>query len=104
MLWVYASTGTFQLPDLAQLAATHSISGNSAALWLASLAFLAAFAVKVPAFPLQGWLSDAIAEAPTSAVMVLAGKLGLYSILRFSFNTFPYQSGHITPLVTTLSA
>src|SRR5207302_3605929 len=31
MLWVYASTGTFQLPDLAQLAANHSISGNSAA-------------------------------------------------------------------------
>jgi len=35
MLWIYARTGTFQLPDLAQLAATHSISGNSAALWRA---------------------------------------------------------------------
>ncbi len=104
MLWVYASTGTFQLPDLAQLAATHSISGNSAALWLASLAFLVAFAVKVPAFPLHGWLSDAVAEAPTAAVMVLAGKLGLYSILRFSFSIFPEQSRQIAPLMIALGA
>jgi NADH-quinone oxidoreductase subunit M len=104
MLWVYASTGTFQLPDLAQLAATHSISSNSAALWLASLAFLVAFAVKVPAFPLHGWLCDAIAEAPTAAVMVLAGKLGLYSILRFSFSIFPDQSREIAPLMIALGA
>jgi NADH-quinone oxidoreductase subunit M len=104
MLWVYASTGTFQLPELAQLASTHSISGNSAALWLASLAFLVAFAVKVPAFPLHGWLSDAIAEAPTAAVMVLAGKLGLYSILRFSFSIFPDQSRQIAPLMIALGA
>ena len=60
-------------------------------MWLASLAFLLAFAVKVPVFPLHGWLSDAIAEAPTAAVMVLAGKLGLYSILRFSFGIFPAE-------------
>ncbi len=64
MLWLYAKTGTFDIPALAQLAATHSISPDSAALWLASLAFLAAFAVKVPIFPLHGWLSDAVSEAP----------------------------------------
>ena len=104
MLWIYAKTGTFQLPDLAQLAATHSISGNTAALWLASLAFLFAFAVKVPIFPLHGWLSDAVAEAPTAAVMVLVGKLGLYSILRFSFSIFPEQSRHIAPLMIALGA
>jgi len=104
MLWVYARTGTFQLPELTQLAATHGISDNSAALWLASLAFLVAFAVKVPVFPLHGWLSDAIAEAPTAAVMVLAGKLGLYSILRFSFSIFPEQSRHIAPLMIALGA
>ena len=70
MLWLYARTGTFQLPELAQLAAAHNISGNDAALWLASLSFLIAFAVKVPVFPLHGWLTDAISEAPTAAVMV----------------------------------
>ncbi len=104
MLWIYSKTGTFQLPDLAQLASTHSISSDSSALWLASLAFLVAFAVKVPVFPLHGWLSDAVSEAPTAAVMVLMGKLGLYSILRFSFSIFPDQSRHIAPLMIALGA
>ena len=104
ILWLYVKTGTFDLPQLAQLAAAHSISGNSAALWLCSLAFLVAFAVKVPVFPLHGWLSDAISEAPTAAVMVLAGKLGLYSILRFSFGIFPEQSHRIAPLMLALGA
>lgn len=104
MLWVYAQTGTFDLPKLIQFASAHSISANSTALWLASLAFLGAFAVKVPVFPLHGWLSDAIAEAPTAAVMVIAGKLGLYSILRFSFGIFPEQSRHIAPLMIALGA
>ncbi len=104
ILWVYDKTGTFDLPRLATLAAAHQISGNTAALWLCSLAFLLAFAVKVPIFPLHGWLRDAIAEAPTAAVMVLAGKTGLYSILRFSFAIFPEQSHRIAPLMVALGA
>ncbi len=51
MLWLYARTGTFDFPTLAALAARHAISSNTAALWLASLAFLLAFAVKVPVVP-----------------------------------------------------
>jgi NADH-quinone oxidoreductase subunit M len=104
MLWLYARTGTFQFPELAQLAAAHNISGSESALWLASLSFLIAFAVKVPVFPLHGWLTDAVSEAPTAAVMVLVGKLGLYSILRFSFGIFPEQSRHIAPLLIALGA
>ena len=104
MLWLYARTGTFDLPTLAALAAQHAISPNSAALWLASLAFLFAFAVKVPVFPLHGWLAGAIEEAPTAAVMVLAGKTGLYSILRFSFGIFPAESHRIAPLMIALGA
>ncbi len=104
MIWLYIQTGTFDLPKLSALAATHSISANSAALWLGSLAFLFAFAVKVPVFPLHGWLSDAIFEAPTAAVMVLAGKTGLYSILRFSFAIFPAESHRIAPLMIALGA
>ena len=105
MLWLYARTGTFDLPQLQHLAAistpfppTTPPSGS------ASLAFLLAFAVKVPIFPLHGWLVDAIAEAPTAAVMVLAGKLGLYSILRFSFGIFPDQMHRIAPLMIALGA
>ena len=104
ILWLYVKTGTFQLPRLAELARAHAIAGAPAALWLCSLAFLLAFAVKVPIFPLHGWLKDAIAEAPTAAVMVLAGKTGLYSLLRFSFGIFPDQSRHIAPLMVALGA
>ncbi len=104
MLWLYARTGTFDVVTLEALAAAHHISPNNHALWLCSLAFLIAFAVKVPIFPLHGWLSDAMQEAPTAAVMVLAGKLGLYSILRFSFGIFPEQSRHIAPLLIALGA
>ncbi len=103
MLWLYAQTGTFDLPTLAALAARHAISPNPAALWIASLGFLLAFSVKVPVFPLHGWLVDAIAEAPTAAVMVLAGKTALYSILRFSFSIFPEQSHRIAPLMIALA-
>ena len=71
---------------------------------LASLGFLLAFAVKVPIFPLHGWLVDAICEAPTAAVMVLAGKTALYSMLRFSFAIFPEQSRRIAPLMIALGA
>lgn len=104
MIWLYVQTGTFDVPTLQALAAAHRISPNAGALWLCSLAFLVAFAVKVPIFPLHGWLSEAMQEAPTAAVMVLAGKLGLYSILRFSFSIFPDQSRHIAPLLIALGA
>ncbi len=104
ILWLYAKTGTFDMPVLAQMAAAHTISSNPAALWLASLAFLVAFAVKVPVFPLHGWLAEAVSEAPTAAVMVLVGKLGLYSILRFSFGIFPAQTHYIAPLMIALGA
>jgi NADH-quinone oxidoreductase subunit M len=103
MLWLYAQTGTFDLPTLATLAAEHAISPNAAALWIASLGFLVAFSVKIPVFPLHGWLADAIAEAPTAAVMVLAGKTALYSILRFSFSIFPEQSHRVAPLMIALA-
>ncbi|HWZ51480.1 MAG TPA: NADH-quinone oxidoreductase subunit M [Granulicella sp.] len=104
VLWLYVQTGTFDIPALTRLATVHGISSNHAALWLASLAFLLAFAVKIPVFPLHGWLKDAVQEAPTAAVMVLAGKLGLYSILRLSFGIFPDQSRHIAPLMIALGA
>jgi NADH-quinone oxidoreductase subunit M len=104
MLWIYAQVHTFDLPTLAGLAAQHRISANGAALWLASLGLLFAFAVKVPIFPLHGWLVDAVSEAPTAAVMVLAGKTALYSMLRYSFAIFPDQSHRIAPLMIALGA
>ena len=104
ILWLYNLTGTFDLPVLQALAAHHAIAAPPAALLLCSIAFLVAFAVKVPVFPLHGWLQEAVTEAPTAAVIVLAGKLGLYSILRFSFGIFPDQSRHVAPVLIALGA
>jgi NADH-quinone oxidoreductase subunit M len=104
ILWLYNLTGTFDLPALQALAANHAIAATPTALLLCSIAFLVAFAVKVPIFPLHGWLQEAVTEAPTAAVMVLAGKLGIYSILRFSFGIFPDQSRHIAPVLIALGA
>ena len=61
-------------------------------LWL-FLAFFAAFAVKMPMFPIHTWLPDAHTEAPTAGSVILAGlllKMGAYGFLRFSLPMFPY--------------
>ena len=59
--------------------------------WL-FVAFLAAFAVKVPMFPVHTWLPDAHTEAPTAGSMILAGillKMGAYGLLRVSLPILP---------------
>ena len=61
------------------------------AAWLFA-AFVVAFAVKVPLFPLHTWLPDAHTEAPTAGSVILAGlmlKLGTYGFLRFAIPLFP---------------
>jgi NADH-quinone oxidoreductase subunit M len=68
-----------------------------------ALAFLVAFAVKVPVFPLHGWLADSFSEAPVALSMVIAGKLGLYSIIRFHVGLFPVQAKAIAPVLIALT-
>ncbi len=65
--------------------------------------FSFAFAVKVPVFPLHGWLADTFSEAPVAMAMVVAGKLGLYSMLRFHVGLFPAQARQIAPLMIALA-
>ncbi|MCF8105618.1 MAG: NADH-quinone oxidoreductase subunit M [Desulfohalobiaceae bacterium] len=60
-------------------------------MWLYA-AFLLAFAVKMPIFPVHAWLPDAHTEAPTAGSVILAGillKTGAYALLRFAFPLFP---------------
>ena len=60
-------------------------------VWL-FLAFSAAFAVKVPMFPVHTWLPDAHTEAPTAGSVILAGillKMGSYGLLRIGLPMFP---------------
>jgi NADH-quinone oxidoreductase subunit M len=100
ILWLYARTGSFDFVTLQTLIAHGSFS-TAALVWVA-LAFLFAFAVKVPVFPLHGWLSDTFSEAPVALAMVVAGKLGLYSMLRFHIGLFPVQARAVAPYLIGL--
>lgn len=103
VLWLYAKTGTFDYVQLQQtLTAGGPAFAPQALIWV-SLAFLVAFAVKVPVFPLHGWLGDTISDAPTAMAMVVAGKLGLYSILRFNLGLFPAQAREFAPWMIALA-
>ena len=70
------------------------------------LAFLVAFAVKVPMWPVHTWLPDAHVEAPTGGSVVLAAimlKLGAYGFLRFSLPIAPDASRELAWLMIALS-
>ncbi|OGT41900.1 MAG: NADH-quinone oxidoreductase subunit M [Gammaproteobacteria bacterium RIFCSPHIGHO2_12_FULL_37_34] len=74
-------------------------------IWI-FLAFLIAFAVKVPMWPIHTWLPDAHTEAPAGGSVVLAAlmlKLGVYGFLRFSMPIAPLASEKLAGLMIVLS-
>jgi NADH-quinone oxidoreductase subunit M len=86
---IYRTCGTLDFRSLA-IARTSLSPGQQT--WLFA-AFLAAFAVKVPMFPVHTWLPDAHTEAPTAGSVILAGillKMGAYGFLRVSIPILPY--------------
>jgi NADH-quinone oxidoreductase subunit M len=93
---------TFDLPTLVAWA-PHGLDPGTAK-WL-FMAFFAAFAVKVPLFPLHTWLPDAHTEAPTAGSVILAGvllKMGAYGFLRFALPLFPQAAVDLAPLLLVL--
>ena len=73
--------------------------------WL-FLAFFAAFAIKVPMWPLHTWLPDAHTEAPTAGSVILAAvmlKIGGYGFLRFSLPLFPEATRDLAPVMLGLA-
>jgi NADH-quinone oxidoreductase subunit M len=101
ILWLGISQGTFSVPELV---ANASIPGNIQ-IWL-FLAFAAAFAIKVPMWPLHSWLPDAHVEAPTAGSVILAGvllKMGTYGFLRFNLSLFPEASVKLAPWIAVLA-
>ena len=101
ILWLGINQGTFSLPELI---AQGGIAANMQ-IWL-FLAFAAAFAIKVPMWPLHSWLPDAHVEAPTAGSVILAGillKLGTYGFLRFNLGLFPEASVQLAPWVAGLA-
>ncbi len=101
ILWLYAQTRSFDFTALHNQIAVGLIPAGPLC-WVA-LAFLFAFAVKVPVFPLHGWLADTFSEAPVALAMVVAGKLGLYSMLRFHIGLFPVQARAAAPYLIALA-
>ena len=92
---------TFDIRELAERGGL----ADSTARWI-FLAFTAAFAVKVPLFPVHTWLPDAHTEAPTAGSVILAGvllKLGTYGLVRFGLFLFPEAAVDLAPLLLTLA-
>jgi NADH-quinone oxidoreductase subunit M len=72
---------------------------------LLMLGFFAAFAVKLPAFPVHTWLPDAHTEAPTAGSVILAGlllKTGAYGLIRFVLVLFRQPVHDFAPAMMTL--
>ncbi|MGF6602895.1 NADH-quinone oxidoreductase subunit M [Paraburkholderia sp. GAS448] len=98
MLYLYSQTKSF---DLDSWRALHL---DLLPQVLIFLGFLAAFAVKVPMWPLHSWLPDVHLDGPTgAAVMIGMLKLGGYGLLRFALPITPDASHFFAPAMITLS-
>ena len=100
LVYLYRITGSFDLSVWAK--AKLSLVEQTYLFF----AFLAAFAVKVPMFPVHTWLPDVHVEAPTGGSAVLAAimlKLGAYGFLRFSLPITPDASHEYAGLMIALS-
>ena len=101
LIYLYAqSGGSFDL------AAWHQLPLPANAQTLLFFAFFAAFAVKVPMWPVHTWLPDVHVEAPTGGSAVLAAimlKLGAYGFLRFSLPIAPDASHEYAGFMIALS-
>ncbi len=99
-IWLYLQAESFNLLDFMNL----PIELNAQKLIF--LAFLIAFAVKVPMWPVHTWLPDAHVEAPTGGSVILAAimlKMGGYGFVRLSLPIVPDGSAYFSGLMIALS-
>ena len=100
IIYMYVKSGSFDILGFQQMSL-----GMREQLFI-FVAFLLAFAVKVPMWPVHTWLPDAHVEAPTGGSVILAAimlKMGGYGFLRFSLPITPDASHALTWLVVGLS-
>lgn len=100
IIYLYQKSGTWEI------AKWHELKIGMDAQMYIFVAFLMAFAVKVPMWPVHTWLPDAHVEAPTGGSVVLAAimlKLGAYGFLRFSLPIAPDASQELSSFMITLS-
>jgi NADH-quinone oxidoreductase subunit M len=99
-LYMYSQIGSFSLLDY------QAMPLGFTAQILIFLAFLIAFAVKIPMFPVHTWLPDAHVEAPTAGSVILAAimlKMGGYGFVRLSLPMTPDAANELDWLVISLS-
>jgi len=100
LIYLYLQTGSYSILDF------HDVPLSMNQQVPIFLAFLVAFAVKVPMWPVHTWLPDAHVEAPTGGSVILAAillKMGGYGFIRFSLPITPDASHSLDLLMIGLS-